>query len=235
MWRSRTELLLGTESLEKLALSHVLVVGVGGVGGMCVECLVRAGVGKITVVDADTVNESNINRQIIALHSNIGKLKVDAMYERALEINPQVQIFRKSVFLDETNIEEIFAEHLDYVVDAIDTIAPKVTLITTALNKHIPLVSAMGAGAKLDPTQVKIADISKSYHCPLARTVRKRLHPMGIKKGFQVVFSPEDPQEHAIIPIEGERNKKSLVGTISYLPMVFGTACASVVLRNLLS
>lgn len=234
MWTLRTELLLGAKTLEKFKKSKVLVVGVGGVGGMCVECLVRAGIGNITIVDADTVNETNINRQIIALQSNIGQLKVDVMFERAMQINPLVNIQCKSIFLDETNIHSIFEEEFDYVVDAIDTIAPKVALIRETLSRKIPLVSSMGAGGKLDPMSIKIADISKSYNCPLARTIRKRLHPLGIRKGFQVIFSPEESAENAIVLTEGERNKKSIIGTISYLPPAFGTACASVVLRDLL-
>jgi tRNA A37 threonylcarbamoyladenosine dehydratase len=234
MWTLRTELLLGGKTLEKYKRSKVLVVGIGGVGGMCVECLVRAGIGNITIVDADIINETNINRQIIALQSNIGKLKVDAMLERAIQINPNINIQRKSIFIDETNITNIFDQDYDYVVDAIDTIAPKVALIRETLFRKIPLVSSMGAGAKLDPMAIKITDISKSYYCPLARTIRKRLHPMGIRKGFQVVFSPEESVDNATVLTEGERNKKSMVGTISYLPLAFGTACASVVLRALM-
>lgn len=219
--------------MAKFQEASVLVVGVGGVGGVCVECLVRAGIGKITVVDADSIQRSNINRQIIALHSNVGQSKVDAVRERALAINPEVCIRTKFVFLDASSLPDIFDQPYDYVVDAIDTITPKVQLIVETLKRKIPLVSAMGAGAKLDPSQIQIADIAKSYHCPLARTIRKRLHPLGIRKGFQVVFSPENPLEHAIVPVEGERNKKSLVGTISYLPMLFGSTCASVVIRGL--
>lgn len=234
-WKIRTELLLGKEALERFHKAKILVVGVGGVGGMCVECLVRAGIGSITIVDADTINVTNINRQIIALHSNIGELKVDVLEQRCKLINPNIIIRKKAVYLDAQNIQEIFDQTYDFVVDAIDTIAPKVTLIKETLDKRIPLVSSMGAGAKLDPTSVKIADISKSTYCPLARTIRKRLHPLGIRKGFQVVYSPEEAIESAILLTEGERNKKSIVGTISYLPLTFGTACASVVLRGLLT
>lgn len=233
MWRTRTELLVGKESLSRFSDAHILIVGLGGVGGMCVECLVRAGVGSITIVDSDTINESNINRQIIAFPSNIGQLKVDAVADRAKQINPSISIRSKAIFLDDSNIEEIFDQPYDYVVDAIDTITPKLSLITKALKLNIPLVSSMGAGAKLDPTQIRITDISKSYNCPLARTIRKRLHPMGIRKGFVVVFSPEATISDAVIQTEEERNKKSILGTISYLPLAFGAACASAVLRGL--
>ena len=234
MWLERSELLLGKEGLERLKGANVLVVGVGGVGAYAAEMLVRAGIGKMTIADSDTVSPSNINRQLIALNSTVGRLKTDVLSERLLDINPQLQLKVVPEYIKDEKTEEILnSDHFDYIVDAIDTLSPKLALIKGALDRNIPLVSSMGAGAKLDPTKMEICDISKTHHCPLAHMLRKRLHKMGIRRGFKAVFSAEPPIEGAMILCQ-EQNKKSNVGTISYIPALFGIGCASVVVRDLI-
>ncbi len=234
-WLQRTELLLGEDNIELLRSSSVLVVGVGGVGAYAAEMIVRAGVGRITIADADTVNQTNINRQLVALHSTVGQSKCAVLAARLRDINPDVEIRIVEEYIkDEMTDQLLDSDKFDYVVDAIDTLSPKVGLIVAALERGYPLVSSMGAGAKLDPTQMEIKDISKSHHCPLAHMLRKRLHKVGIRKGFMAVFSPEPPREGAMVLCE-ERNKKSMVGTISYLPALFGIGCASVVIRALIN
>lgn len=233
-WLERTELLLGGEKLDILKKSNVLVVGVGGVGAYAAEMIVRAGVGSMTIADADTVGESNINRQLVALHSTIGQYKTDILSARLKDINPEIKLTVVADYIkDELTDQLLDSAKFDYIVDAIDTLSPKVALIQGALNRSIPLVSSMGAGAKTDPTKMEIKDISKSHHCPLAHMLRKRLHKVGIRKGFHAVFSPEPVREGAMILCE-ERNKKSNVGTISYIPALFGIGCASVVIRGLI-
>ncbi len=233
-WMERTSLLLGEEKLERLQQAHVLVVGLGGVGAYAAEMLVRAGVGRMTIADADVVSLSNINRQLVALHSTIGRLKADILAERLRDIAPDLQltVVAKYIHDEETNTL-LDAAPYDYVVDAIDTLSPKLALIKGTLDRGYAVVSSMGAGAKTDPTQMEIADIAKTHHCPLAHMLRKRLHKIGIRSGFQAVFSPEPIREGAMIVCE-EENKKSNVGTISYLPALFGIGCASVVIRDLL-
>lgn len=233
-WLERTELLLGLEKLDRLRQARVLVVGLGGVGAYAAEMLVRSGIGTLTIVDADVVHPSNINRQLIALHSTVGQPKAETLATRLRDINPQLDLTAISEYVrDEATGRLLDSGRFDYVVDAIDTLSPKVNLIKEALDRKIPLVSSMGAGAKTDPTQIEIRDISKSHHCPLAHMLRKRLHKMGIRSGFHAVFSPEPVREGALILCE-ETNKKSNVGTISYMPALFGCHCASVVIRNLL-
>ena len=233
-WLERTELLLGAEKLGQLRQAHVLVVGLGGVGAYAAEMIARSGVGRMTLADADTVSVSNINRQLVALHSTIGRPKADVLAERLHDINPAIQLTVVNEYIrDERTYSLLDAARYDYVVDAIDTLSPKLALIVAALERKIPIVSSMGAGAKIDPTQLEIADISKTHHCPLAHMLRKRLHKIGIRKGFQAVFSPEPIREGAMILCE-EQNKKSNVGTISYLPALFGIGCASVVIRGLI-
>ncbi len=233
-WMERTSLLLGEEKLERLQQAHVLVVGLGGVGAYAAEMLVRAGIGRMTIADADVVSLSNINRQLVALHSTIGRLKADILAERLRDIAPDLQltVVAKYIHDEETNTL-LDAAPYDYVVDAIDTLSPKLALIKGTLDRGYAVVSSMGAGAKTDPTQMEIADIAKTHHCPLAHMLRKRLHKIGIRSGFQAVFSPEPIREGAMIVCE-EENKKSNVGTISYLPALFGIGCASVVIRDLL-
>ncbi len=234
-WLERSELLLGREKLQLVNSAHVLVVGLGGVGAYAAEMIARAGVGRMTIVDCDSVSLSNINRQLPALHSTVGRAKSQIMADRLRDINPAIELTVIEQFLSEENISEVLdAEKFSYVVDAIDTLAPKVMLIVESLKRSYPIVSSMGAGAKTDPTLVKITDISKSNYCPLAHALRKRLNRLGIRKGFKVVFSPEEVREGAMILCD-ERNKKSNMGTISYMPAIFGCNCASVVIRGLIN
>ena len=187
-----------------------------------------------TLADADVVNETNINRQLVALHSTVGRQKAEVLAERLRDINPAIELAVINRYIkDEETYTLLDAAPYDYVVDAIDTLSPKLALIAAALERRLPLVSSMGAGAKMDPTKLEIADISRTHHCPLAHMLRKRLHKLGIRSGFRAVFSPEPIREGAMILCE-EQNKKSNVGTISYIPPLFGIGCASVVIRGLI-
>lgn len=233
-WLERTELLLGREKLAVLKHAHVLVVGVGGVGAYAAEMIVRAGIGRMTIADADTVSESNINRQLIALHSTVGRGKCDVLSERLKDINPELEITCINRFITDTETDALLdSAKFDYVVDAIDTLAPKIALIKGTLDRGIPLVSSMGSGGKTDPARLEIADIAKTHHCPLARMVRGRLHKLGIESGFTAVFSAEQVRDGATILCD-EQNKRSNIGTISYTPAMFGIGCASVVIRDLI-
>ena len=233
-WLERTELLLGEEKLEILKNANVLVVGVGGVGAYAAEMIVRSGVGRMTIADADKVSETNINRQLVALHSTVGREKCDILADRLKDINPELQLTVVNRFIKDDQTDALLdSDKFDYVVDAIDTLSPKLALIKGALDRGIRIVSSMGAGAKTDPTLMEIKDIAKTHHCPLAHMLRKRLHKIGIKRGFWAVFSPEPVREGAMILCE-EQNKKSNVGTISYIPALFGIGCASVVIRDLI-
>lgn len=235
-WQTRTALLLGEEGLDKLASAHVLQVGLGGVGAYSAEQLCRAGVGELTIVDADVVSLSNINRQLPALHSTVGKSKVQVMSSRLLDINPDLKLHCVEEFVrDDRTAQLLDAAPYDCVLDAIDTLSPKVYLIFQTLQRQLPLVSVMGAGGKMDPTKIEIADISKSYNCRLAKTVRKRLYRMGVRQGFEVVFSTEHvPEEAVIIEKDESINKLSTVGTISYMPATFGCFAAAAVIQQLL-
>ncbi len=233
-WLERTELLLGEEKLSKLRSANVLVVGLGGVGAYAAEMIARAGVGRMTIADADVVGESNINRQLVALHSTVGKPKAEILAARLRDINPDIELRVINEYIrDEKTYELLDSEQFDFVVDAIDTLSPKLALIAASLERGYKLVSSMGAGAKTDPTKMEICDISKTHHCPLAHMLRKRLHKIGIRSGFEAVFSPEPIRQGAMILCE-EQNKKSNVGTISYIPPLFGIGCASVVIRGLI-
>lgn len=233
-WKERTELLVGAEGLERLFESSVAVIGLGGVGAYAAEMLCRAGVGHLILLDSDVVSESNKNRQLIALDSTIGKPKSAVLAERLKDINPDVHLTLINCYLEEGGIQQLLGEHkVDFLVDAIDTLAPKIALIKYCVESGIPHVSSMGAGAKFDATAVRLADLSKSYNCPLAYILRKKLRKVGISKGFKVVFSEELPRREAIVAVE-ERNKKSNVGTISYLPAVFGCVCAQAAVEHLL-
>ena len=234
-WLERTELLLGKENLNKLKSSNILVVGLGGVGAYAAEQLCRAGVGKMTIVDGDVVEESNRNRQLPALISTHKQPKSEYMGKRLMDINPDLQLTVVNDFIrDEKVVELLKSQPFDYLVDAIDTLAPKVFLIYHAVQMGIKVASSMGAGGKMDVSQVKVSDISKSYNCKLARMLRKRLSKLGIKKGVKVVFSPEKIAKEAVRIEEGQ-NKKSTVGTISYMPPVFGCFLSSLVIRELIS
>ena len=228
--------MMGGEGVQHLQKMHVLVVGVGGVGAYAAEQLCRAGVGEMTIVDADVVEDSNRNRQLIALINTIGVPKVEVMSERLRHINPEIKLHPIQEFIrDERTVELLQAAPYDYVVDAIDSLSPKVFLIYHALQQNLRLVSAMGAGGKWDPTQVQVADIKKTYQCRLAHAIRKRLHKMGVDSGFKAVFSPEPTvRESVVIDADPTVNKLSTTGTISYLPAVFGCVAASVVIRDLL-
>ncbi len=230
---SRTALLLRPEGVQRLRDAHVLVVGLGGVGGYAAEQLCRAGVGRLTLVDADKVSESNINRQIIALRSTVGKSKVALFKQRMADINPDCIVDARETFLrDEEMISLLQEQHYDYVVDAIDTLSPKVFLLYHCVLMGLPVVSSMGSAGKVDATALHVTDISKSHTCPLAAMVRKRLHRMGVTEGIDVVFSTEKVAEHAMVE-EISENKRTTIGTISYMPPMFGCCCASVVVRKL--
>lgn len=233
-WNTRTELLLGADRMEQLAHSHVLVVGLGGVGAYAAEQICRAGIGHMTIVDADTVNASNINRQLPALHSTLGMPKAEVVARRLLDINPRLKLTVINEFLRDERTEEILdAKKYDFIVDAIDSLSPKVYLLYHAISRKIPIVSSMGAGAKIDPAQIQIADISKTMNCALAKAVRKRLRGMGVNKGLPVVFSTEMANPDAIIEIDNEQCKRSTAGTVSYIPAIFGCYLASYVIRNI--
>lgn len=212
----------------------MLVVGLGGVGAYAAEMIARAGVGRMTVADADTVNPTNINRQLVALHSTVGRPKAEVLAERLRDINPALELHVVDKYIKDEETDLLLdSARFDYAVDAIDTLSPKLALILGALKRGIPLVSSMGAGAKTDPTRLEIEDISRTHHCPLAHMLRKRLHKAGIRSGFKAVFSAEPVREGATILCE-EQNKKSNTGTISYLPALFGIGCASVVVRGVI-
>jgi len=235
-WQARTALLIGEAQVEKLSQTHILLVGLGGVGAYTAEQLCRAGIGEMTLVDADTVSVSNLNRQLPALHSTIGKSKVEVIAARMRDINPNIKLHIVEEFIrDERTTQLLEAAHYDYVIDAIDSLSPKVYLIFQALQHNLKVVSVMGAGGKTDPTKIQITDISKSCQCHLAQTVRKRLHRLGVNKGVTVVFSTEHVPESAIsITEDAGLNKLSTVGTISYMTAIFGCYAAAAVIKDLL-
>ena len=234
-WQERTAMLVGEDALDHFRNSPVAVIGVGGVGGYAAEMIARAGVGHLIILDSDDVSVTNKNRQLLALDSTVGRPKCDVLAERLMDINPQLDLIVIKEYLEADKAEEVLGSYkIDFLVDAIDTLAPKLHLIKYCVDNGIPLVSSMGAGAKFDATKVRMTDVSKSFNCPLAYIVRKRLRHMGIKKGFQVVFSEELPDKESIVPCE-ERNKKSQVGTVSYIPAVFGCVCAQAAVQHLMN
>lgn len=233
-WEQRTELLLGDDQTNRIRGAHVLVVGLGGVGAYAAEMLCRAGVGKMTIVDADTVQPSNINRQLPALHSTVGQLKSEILAQRFRDINPRLKLTVHSVYLKDENIPGLLdSADFDFIVDAIDTISPKCYLIYHALRKGLRIISSMGAGAKKDITQVRFAELRETYHCGLSKAVRKRMQKMGMNRKLPVVFSTEQANPQAVILTENEPNKKSTAGTVSYMPAVFGCYLAEYVIRKL--
>jgi tRNA A37 threonylcarbamoyladenosine dehydratase len=235
-WLSRTELMLGVDKLQQLRKSHVLVAGMGGVGSWAAEFLVRAGIGELSIVDHDRVSVTNRNRQLAATVSTTGQMKVEVMKGRLLDINPELIIHVHPVFLkDEATPALLDSARYDYVIDAIDTLSPKIFFIKQCIERGLPLVSSMGAGNKLDPSHIKAVDISKTHNCRLAHYIRKHLHKLDIREGFTAVYSPERPEEKTIEFAEGELNKRTIVGTISYMPAMFGGFCASVVIRSLMT
>lgn len=233
-WLSRTELLIGREKLERLMRAHVLVVGMGGVGSFAAEFICRSGVGEMTIIDGDVVDPSNRNRQLPALSTTHGQSKAEIMAERLLAINPELKLHVIKEFVMPEKVEGLLEGNPDYVVDAIDSITPKLTFIKAAYAKGLKIVSSMGAGAKLDPTQLQVTDISKTYNCPFAQQVRKNLKKAGIYKGIKVAFSAEEPIKESLMLTDGSNFKKSAYGTISYLPATFGATVASVVIRDLM-
>lgn len=234
-WFDRTLLLTGSKVFEKIQNAHVLIAGLGGVGGAVAELLVRAGIGEITIVDHDRITKSNINRQVIALHSNIGKFKVDIWRERLLDINPDLKINASKMYLKDELTPALLSQSYDFVVDAIDTLSPKVFFIYAAIQQKHRIVSCLGSASKFDPAQVKVCDLSETFNCNLAYYVRKRLHKLGIYDGLDVVFSPETAMAESMIMVEGEQNKKTTRGTISYMPWVFGAHAAGWVIRKLMA
>lgn len=234
-WLERTELLIKEKGIEILRNSNILVIGLGGVGSFAAEFLVRAGIGKMTIADGDTVDITNINRQLPALHSTIGKQKSDIMEERLLDINPKLDLTKISQFLNPENMEELLdSEKFDYVLDCIDSVSPKLSLIKAARKRKIKIVSCMGAGGKTDPSKVMVRDISKTKNCYLAKQVRKRLKKEKIHKGFRCVFSDELQKEDSLKMTDGSNFKKSFYGTISFIPALFGLYAAAEVINYLL-
>ncbi len=237
---SRTQLLLGEEAMVKLKNSHIAVFGVGGVGGFAVEALVRSSVGTIDIFDNDTVSLTNINRQIIALHDTVGQNKVDVMKSRALAINPQLKINAHNCFFMPDNADNYDFAAYDYIIDAIDTVKGKIEIITRADKAGVPVISCMGAGNKLDPTRFEVADIYKTSVCPLARVMRRELKNRGIKK-LKVVYSKEEP----ILPADPAGRKeeaasentqrRSVPGSIAFVPSVAGLIAAGEVIKDLVN
>jgi tRNA threonylcarbamoyladenosine dehydratase len=233
-WLSRTSLLIGEETVRAFTQKHVMIVGMGGVGSFAAEFIARSGIGKMTIIDGDVVDPTNRNRQLPALATNHGESKALIMAERLKAINPELELNVVKEFVNPEMVLQQFAFKPDYLIDAIDSITPKITFIRMAYESGLPLVSSMGAGAKLDPTQLRVVDISKTYNCPFAQQIRKNLKGHGIRNGVKVVFSPEQPIKESLMLTDGKNYKKSAYGTISYLPAVFGAVTASVVIRDLM-
>ena len=232
-WQERSIQLLGEENSSRLRDSNVLVVGMGGVGSMAAEMICRSGVGHMTIIDGDTIQPGNLNRQIPATHSTLNRPKVEVMGERLTDINPGLKLHILHEYIKDNRIPEILDGSFDYVVDAIDTLTPKIFLIYHAVNKGLRLTSSMGSGGKVDPSQVEVTDFGKTYNCRLAYLLRKKLRKMDVHGGFKVVFSTEQVPKEMVVPVEGEPNKKSTVGTSSFIPAIFGCTLASIVIRDL--
>jgi tRNA threonylcarbamoyladenosine dehydratase len=232
-WLQRTELLVGTEALEKLKNMHVLVVGLGGVGSYAAEFIARAGVGNMTIVDGDTVDLTNTNRQLPALHSTVGVSKVGVMAQRIRDINPDINLTVVEEFLTPNSAKDLISPQFDYVFDCIDSVQPKQYLMVTCKQLGVRIVSSMGAGGRIDPTKVQVADLSETFNCPFAQQIRKGLKRKGVRKGITVVFSSELVDRDTCMLTDGNRFKRSFYGTISYIPALFGLHMASVVIRDL--
>jgi tRNA threonylcarbamoyladenosine dehydratase len=233
-WLSRSELLVGKAGIDKLQNTHILVVGLGGVGSFAAEYICRSGVGEMTIVDGDVVDPTNRNRQLPALATNHGESKADIMAERLMSINPELKLHVIKEFLTPTKCREILETKFDYVMDCIDSVTPKLTLLSTAYEKKQRVVSSMGAGGKIDPTKIRVTDLFDTYECLFAQYLRKRIKKLGVDKGIKAVFSIEPVMRDSLILTDGSNFKRSAYGTISYLPAAFGGVCASVVIRDLL-
>jgi len=233
-WLGRTNLLIGEENLNKLMQSHVMLVGLGGVGSYAAEFICRSGIGRMTIIDGDVVDASNRNRQLPALSTNHGESKATIMAERLLAINPELQLTVIKKFITPEMVEQLFIEKPDYIIDAIDSITPKLTFIKMAYELKLPMISSMGAGGKMDPTKLQVVDISKTYNCPFAQQLRKMLKKDNIYKGIKVVFSPEENNKESLMMTDGSNYKKSAYGTMSYLPATFGAVAASVAIRDIM-
>lgn len=229
----RTKLLIGEKGLEKLINSHVLIVGLGGVGSYAAEAIARSGVGKMTIIDGDTVDHTNRNRQLQALSTTQGQNKAKLMGNRLNLINPELELTVIEEFKNPDDMKLFMSQKFSYVIDAIDSISPKLYLLQAAYYNNQRIISSMGAGGKMDPTKIKVVDISQTNICPMAQYVRKRLKYMNIFKGIKSVYSTELPAKYSIMKTDGSNFKKSAYGTISYLPAAFGLTCASVVIRDL--
>lgn len=232
-WQERTIQLLGKERFGRLQNRNILVIGLGGVGSMAAEMICRSGIGKMTIVDGDRVQPGNINRQIPATHGSLDRDKAVVMGERLRDINPGLELTVINEFIKEERIPEILQAPFDYVVDAIDTLSPKIYLIYHTVNQGHKLASSMGSGGKVDPSQIRVSDFRDTFNCRLAYVLRKKLRKLNVHGGFKVVFSTEQVPKEMIIPVEGEQNKKSTVGTSSYIPAIFGCTLASIVIRDL--
>ena len=233
-WLERTELLVEKAGVEKLKKAHILVVGLGGVGSYAAEFIARSGVGKMTLVDGDVFDETNINRQLTALKSTVGLSKVTVLSERLKDINPEIEIRVVEAFLSPESAYEIVSKEFDYVLDCIDSITPKINLIVAARRKKVKIISSMGAGGKLDATKICVKDISKTKQCTMARVVRKRLKERKVDKGVKAVYSEEIQLSTSVQKTDGTNFKKSYYGTISFLPAAFGLQAAAHVINYLL-
>ena len=233
-WTERAELLFKKEGLDKLKNAKVMVVGLGGVGSFAAEFLARAGVGNLTIVDGDVVDITNINRQLPALHSTVGQPKVKIVGDRLMDINPELNLTRVQEFLSPERAFELVTPEFDYVLDCIDSITPKLNLILAAKRKKVKIVSNMGAGGKYEASKVKVADISKTEYCPLAKNIRKRLRKEGISKGVKAVFSTEEPDQSSLKMTDGSNFKKSFFGTNSWMPALFGLHSAETAVKHIL-
>jgi tRNA threonylcarbamoyladenosine dehydratase len=230
-WLQRTELLIGNDGLEKLAKLNVMVIGLGGVGSFVAEFLARAGVGNMHIVDGDTVDLTNTNRQLPALHSTLGRTKTSVMADRIRDINPEINLTVHDVFVTPDEVDELLTEDLNYVFDCIDSMQPKQHVIVACKRKDLRVISSMGAGGRVDPSKVQIADISDTYNCPFAQQIRKGLKRKGVRKGVTAVFSSELVSKENCALTDG-RYKRSYYGTISYIPAIFGLYMASVAIRE---
>lgn len=234
VWQERAELLFKPEGIEVLKNANVLIVGLGGVGSFAAEFIVRAGVGNLTIVDGDTVDITNVNRQLPALHSTVGQPKVDIVGDRLMDINPELNLTRIQEFLSPERATEIVTKDFDYVLDCIDSITPKLNLIVAAKKAKVKVISNMGAGGKMVAGKVVVKDISKTDVCPLAKVIRRRLRKMGVNKGVKAVFSLEKPDESSLKMTDGSNYKRSFFGTNSWMPGLFGLHSAETVIRHLL-